>query len=152
MDKNINIKVKVWRQRGPEVKGAFETYDLQNISQGSSFLEMLDILNEQLVREGKEPVVFDHDCREGICGMCSLYINGHPHGPDDSITTCQLHMRRFNDGDTITIEPWRSAGFPIIRDLMVDRSAYDKIIQAGGFVSVNTGGGTRANAYSPFLS
>ena len=95
MDKNINIKVKVWRQRGPEVKGAFETYDLQNISQGSSFLEMLDILNEQLVREGKEPVVFDHDCREGICGMCSLYINGHPHGPDDSITTCQLHMRRF---------------------------------------------------------
>ena len=146
MDKNINIKVKVWRQRGPEVKGAFETYDLQNISQGSSFLEMLDILNEQLVREGKEPVVFDHDCREGICGMCSLYINGHPHGPDDSITTCQLHMRRFNDGDTITIEPWRSAGFPIIRDLMVDRSAYDKIIQAGGFVSVNTGGVPDANA------
>ena len=135
MDKNINIKVKVWRQRGPEEPGAFETYDLQNISQGSSFLEMLDILNEQLVREGKEPVVFDHDCREGICGMCSLYINGHPHGPDDSITTCQLHMRRFNDGDTITVEPWRSAGFPIIRDLMVDRSAYDKIIQAGGFVS-----------------
>jgi|GEM_PF-2795766 len=124
MDKNINIKVKVWRQRGPEEPGAFETYDLQNISQGSSFLEMLDILNEQLVREGKEPVVFDHDCREGICGMCSLYINGHPHGPDEGITTCQLHMRRFNDGDTITVEPWRSAGFPIIRDLMVDRSAY----------------------------
>ena len=146
MDKNINIKVKVWRQRGPEEQGAFETYDLQNISQGSSFLEMLDILNEQLVREGKEPVVFDHDCREGICGMCSLYINGHPHGPDDSITTCQLHMRRFNDGDTITVEPWRSAGFPIIRDLMVDRSAYDKIIQAGGFVSVNTGGVPDANA------
>ena len=146
MDKNINIKVKVWRQRGPEVKGAFETYDLQNISQGSSFLEMLDILNEQLVREGKEPVVFDHDCREGICGMCSLYINGHPHGPDDSITTCQLHMRRFNDGDTITIEPWRSAGFPIIRDLTVDRQAYDKIMQAGGFVSVNTGGVPDANA------
>ena len=128
MDKNINIKVKVWRQRGPEVQGAFETYDLENISQGSSFLEMLDILNEQLVRQGKEPVVFDHDCREGICGMCSLYINGHPHGPDDSITT------------------WRSAGFPIIRDLMVDRSAYDKIIQAGGFVSVNTGGVPDANA------
>ena len=146
MDKNINIKVKVWRQRGPEVQGAFETYDLENISQGSSFLEMLDILNEQLVRQGKEPIVFDHDCREGICGMCSLYINGHPHGPDDSITTCQLHMRRFNDGDTITIEPWRSAGFPIIRDLMVDRSAYDKIIQAGGFVSVNTGGVPDANA------
>ena len=146
MDKNINIKVKVWRQRGPEEPGAFETYDLQNISQGSSFLEMLDILNEQLVREGKEPVVFDHDCREGICGMCSLYINGHPHGPDEGITTCQLHMRRFNDGDTITVEPWRSAGFPIIRDLMVDRSAYDKIIQAGGFVSVNTGGVPDANA------
>nr|WP_311470918.1 succinate dehydrogenase/fumarate reductase iron-sulfur subunit [uncultured Porphyromonas sp.] len=146
MDKNINIKVKVWRQRGPEEPGAFETYDLQNISQGSSFLEMLDILNEQLVREGKEPVVFDHDCREGICGMCSLYINGYPHGPDEGITTCQLHMRRFNDGDTITVEPWRSAGFPIIRDLMVDRSAYDKIIQAGGFVSVNTGGVPDANA------
>lgn len=145
-DKNINIKVKVWRQRDAQSKGAFETYELQSISQGSSFLEMLDILNERLVREGKEPVVFDHDCREGICGMCSLYINGHPHGPDTGITTCQLHMRRFNDGDTITVEPWRSAGFPIIRDLMVDRSAYDKIIQAGGFVSVNTGGVPDANA------
>ncbi|MDY3090753.1 MAG: succinate dehydrogenase/fumarate reductase iron-sulfur subunit [Porphyromonas sp.] len=145
-DKNINIKVKVWRQRDAKSKGAFETYELTNISQGSSFLEMLDILNEKLVREGKEPVVFDHDCREGICGMCSLYINGHPHGPDEGVTTCQLHMRRFNDGDTITVEPWRSAGFPIIRDLMVDRSAYDKIIQAGGFVSVNTGGVPDANA------
>lgn len=146
MDKNINIKVKVWRQRDAQSKGAFEIYDLEGISQGSSFLEMLDILNEKLIREGKEPVVFDHDCREGICGMCSLYINGHPHGPDEGITTCQLHMRRFNDGDTITVEPWRSAGFPIIRDLMVDRSAYDKIIQAGGFVSVNTGGVPDANA------
>ena len=145
-DKNINIKVKVWRQRDAQSQGAFETYELQNISQGSSFLEMLDILNERLVREHKEPVVFDHDCREGICGMCSLYINGHPHGPDTGITTCQLHMRRFNEGDTITVEPWRSAGFPIIRDLMVDRSAYDKIIQAGGFVSVNTGGVPDANA------
>lgn len=145
-DKNINIKVKVWRQRDAKSKGAFESYELTNISQGSSFLEMLDILNEKLVREGKEPVVFDHDCREGICGMCSLYINGHPHGPDEGVTTCQLHMRRFNDGDTITVEPWRSAGFPIIRDLMVDRSAYDKIIQAGGFVSVNTGGVPDANA------
>ena len=145
MDKNININVKVWRQRGPKEKGAFETYRLEGISQSSSFLEMLDILNEQLINEGKEPVYFDHDCREGICGMCSLYINGHPHGPGSAITTCQLHMRKFNDGDTITVEPWRSAGFPIIRDLTVDRQAYDKIMQAGGFVSVNTGGIPDAN-------
>ncbi len=146
MDKNINITLKVWRQKGPKEKGAFETYQLKDISQGSSFLEMLDILNEQLINEGKDPVVFDHDCREGICGMCSLYIDGHAHGPDTSITTCQLHMRKFEDGATITIEPWRSAGFPVIRDLMVDRYAYDKIIQAGGFVSVNTGGIPDANA------
>jgi len=146
MDKNINITLKVWRQRGPKEKGKFETYQLKNIFQGASFLEMLDILNEQLINEGKEPVVFDHDCREGICGMCSLYINGHPHGPATAATTCQLYMRRFHDGETITIEPWRSAGFPIIRDLMVDRYAYDKIIQAGGFVSVNTGGVPDANA------
>ena len=146
MDKNIDITLKVWRQRSPKDKGVFETYQLKGISQGSSFLEMLDILNEQLTNNGKEPVVFDHDCREGICGMCSLYINGHPHGPDSAVTTCQLHMRRFNDGDVITIEPWRSAGFPVIRDLMVDRSAFDKIIQSGGFVSVNTGGVPDANA------
>ena len=146
MDKDINIKVKVWRQNGPKDQGHFETYSLEKISQGSSFLEMLDILNEQLINEGKEPVVFDHDCREGICGMCSLYINGHPHGPDTGITPCQLHMRHFNDGDTITVEPWRSAGFPIIKDLMVDRSAFDKIIQAGGYISVNTGGVPDANA------
>ena len=146
MDKDINIKLKVWRQDNPKAKGRFETYELKNISQGSSFLEMLDILNEQLINEGGNPVVFDHDCREGICGMCNLYINGHPHGPDEGVTTCQLHMRRFNDGDTITIEPWRSAGFPIIKDLMVDRSAYDKIIQAGGYISVNTGGVPDANA------
>ena len=146
MEKVINIKVKVWRQRGPKAKGAFETYDLKNISTDSSFLEMMDILNEQLINEGKEPIVFDHDCREGICGMCSLYINGHPHGPDSEITTCQLHMRKFKDGETITIEPWRSAGFPVIRDLMVDRNAFDKIMQAGGFVSVNTGGIPDANA------
>ena len=130
MDKNINITLKVWRQKGPKEKGAFETYQLKDISQGSSFLEMLDVLNEQLVNEGREPVFFDHDCREGICGMCSLYINGHPHGPDSAITTCQLHMRKFHEGETITIEPWRSAGFPIIRDLTVDRQAYDKIMQA----------------------
>ena len=146
MDKNINITVKVWRQKGPKAKGNFETYALKEISQGSSFLEMMDILNEQLINEGKDPVVFDHDCREGICGMCSLYINGHPHGPDEDITTCQLHMRKFNDGDTITVEPWRSAGFPVIRDLMVDRTAFDKIIQAGGYVSVNTGGVPDGNA------
>lgn len=146
MDHNINIKVKVWRQRSAKDKGHFETYQLNEISQSASFLEMIDILNEQLINEGKDPVVYDHDCREGICGMCSLYINGHPHGPDTGITTCQLHMRHFHDGDLITIEPWRSAGFPIIRDLMVDRTAYDKIIQSGGFVSVNTGGTPDANS------
>ena len=146
MEKSINITLKVWRQRGPKAKGAFETYQLSNVSTDSSFLEMMDQLNEQLVAERKEPVVFDHDCREGICGMCSLYINGHPHGPDEDITTCQLHMRKFKDGDTITIEPWRSHGFPVIRDLMVDRGAFDKIIQAGGYVSVNTGGMPDANA------
>ena len=146
MEKLINITLKVWRQRGPQVKGAFETYSLDGISVDSSFLEKLDILNENLINQGKEPVVFDHDCREGICGMCSLYVNGHPHGPDEDITTCQLHMRKFKDGETITIEPWRSAGFPVIRDLMVDRNAFDKIIQAGGYVSVNTGGIPDANA------
>lgn len=146
MEKNINITLKVWRQRGPKAKGAFETYKLEGVSTGSSFLEMLDMLNENLVNLGKEPVVFDHDCREGICGMCSLYINGHPHGPDEDVTTCQLHMRKFHDGETITIEPWRSHGFPVIRDLMVDRTAFDKIIQAGGYVSVNTGGVPDANA------
>ncbi len=146
MEKNINITLKVWRQRGPKAKGAFETYQLKNVSTDSSFLEMMDQLNEQLISEKKEPVVFDHDCREGICGMCSLYINGHPHGPDEDITTCQLHMRKFKDGDVITVEPWRSHGFPVIRDLMVDRSAFDKIIQAGGYVSVNTGGMPDANA------
>jgi len=146
MDKEINIKLKVWRQKGPKVKGQFETYSLDKVNQGTSFLEMLDILNEKLIGESKDPIVFDHDCREGICGMCSLYINGEAHGPGTGATTCQLYMRRFNDGDTITIEPWRSAGFPVIRDLMVDRSAYDKIIQAGGFVSIGTGGVPDANA------
>jgi len=146
MDKTINITLKVWRQRGPKEKGAFETYKLDGISIDSSFLEMLDILNENLINDGKEPVVFDHDCREGICGMCSLYVNGHPHGPDEDITTCQLHMRKFKDGETITVEPWRSAGFPVIRDLMVDRTAFDKIIQAGGYTSINAGGAQDANA------
>ena len=129
MDKNISFTLKVWRQAGPKAKGAFETYQMKDIPGDTSFLEMLDILNEQLISERKEPVVFDHDCREGICGMCSLYINGHPHGPATGATTCQIYMRRFNDGDTITVEPWRSAGFPVIKDLMVDRTAYDKIMQ-----------------------
>ncbi len=146
MEKTINIKVKVWRQAGPKAKGAFVTYDLKNISTDSSFLEMLDVLNEQLVANRQEPIAFDHDCREGICGMCSLYINGHPHGPDSAVTTCQLHMRKFKDGETITVEPWRSHAFPVIKDLVVDRRAYDKIMQAGGYVSVNTGGVPDANA------
>ena len=146
MEKSINIKLKIWRQRGPKEQGDLVDYALDNVPTDISFLEMLDMLNEQLVEKGEEPVVFDNDCREGICGMCSLYINGHPHGPVDSITTCQLHMRKFNDGDTITIEPWRSAAFPVIRDLMVDRSAFDKIQQAGGYVSFNCGGAGDANA------
>lgn len=143
---NISFTLKYWRQNGPQDKGHFDTREMKDIPTDTSFLEMLDILNEQLIEEGHEPFVFDHDCREGICGMCSLYINGNPHGPVGSITTCQLHMRKFNDGDTITIEPWRSHAFPVIRDLMVDRSAYDKIQQAGGYVSFNTGGAGDANA------
>ena len=146
MDKDINVTLKVWRQRGPKEKGQFETYQMKNINQSISFLEMLDILNEQLVNEGKEPIVFDHDCREGICGMCSLYVNGHPHGPATGATTCQLYMRRFAEGETITVEPWRSAAFPVIKDLIVDRNAFDKIQQAGGYVSFNCGGAQDANA------
>lgn len=145
MDKNISFTLKVWRQRGPKEKGHFQTIPVKDMPGDTSFLEMLDIVNEELINKGEEPIVFDHDCREGICGMCSLYINGHPHGPDEGITTCQLHMRRFNEGDTITVEPWRSAGFPIIKDLIVDRTAFDKIIQAGGYVSVNTGSAVDAN-------
>jgi len=146
MEKTINLTLKVWRQNGPKDKGRFETYKVDNVSTDSSFLEMMDILNEQLIQENKEPVAFDHDCREGICGMCSLFINGRPHGPDDDVTTCQLHMRKFKDGETVTIEPWRAAAFPVIKDLMVDRSAFDKIIAAGGYVSVSTGGVPDANA------
>ncbi len=142
----MDLKLKIWRQQDAKSKGQFETYDIKDITPDSSFLEMLDVFNEQLLAESKEPVAFDHDCREGICGMCSLYINGRAHGPDTEITTCQLHMRKFSDGDTITIEPWRSGGFPIIKDLMVDRTAYDKILQAGGYVSINTGGIPDANA------
>lgn len=146
METTINVNLKIWRQRGPQEPGRFENYRVENVSTGSSFLEMLDMLNQQLVESGEEPVVFDSDCREGICGMCSLYINGHPHGPVPNITTCQLHMRKFGNEDTITIEPWRSAAFPVIRDLMVDRSAFDKIQQAGGYVSFNCGGAQDANS------
>lgn len=143
----MNLTLKVWRQKNREDDGRLESYNVSGISEHSSFLEMLDVLNEQLIKEGKEPVAFDHDCREGICGMCSLYINGEAHGPDRKVTTCQLHMRKFNDGDTIYIEPWRSAAMPVIKDLIVDRSSFDRIQQAGGFVSVNTSGNTQdANA------
>jgi succinate dehydrogenase / fumarate reductase iron-sulfur subunit len=143
----MNLTLKVWRQNGASDKGRMVDYPVKNISPDSSFLEMIDVLNMELVEKGEEPVAFDHDCREGICGMCSMYINGQPHGPGDRVTTCQLHMRSFKDGDTITIEPWRASAFPVIKDLMVDRSAFDRIIQAGGFVSVNTSGNTQdANA------
>jgi succinate dehydrogenase / fumarate reductase iron-sulfur subunit len=144
-NKLMNLTLKIWRQKDAKSKGGFETYRVEGISPDTSFLEMLDILNNKLIHEGVEPVAFDHDCREGICGMCSLFINGEAHGPDSEITTCQLHMRKFKDGDTITIEPWRSAAFPVIRDLVVERSAFDKILQAGGFVNVNTGGVPDAN-------
>ena len=142
----MKLKLKIWRQAGPEDSGQFEMHDLDGVSEGCSFLEMLDLLNEQLLENGKEPVSFDHDCREGICGTCSLTINGLPHGPEDSTTTCQLHMRKFHDGETITIEPFRAKAFPVVRDLVVDRSAFDKIIQAGGYVSVRTGSAPDGNA------
>ena len=135
----MKITLKVWRQKGQNTKGGFKTYKLDHVSPDMSFLEMFDILNTDLIKKGEEPVAFDHDCREGICGMCSMYINGHPHGPLQT-TTCQLHMRTFKDGDTITVEPWRAKAFPVIKDLVVDRSAFERIQQAGGFVSVNTGG------------
>ncbi len=142
----MQITLKVWRQKNTQTKGSFETYKLDHVEEDMSFLEMFDVLNEQLINEGKEPVVFDHDCREGICGMCSMYINGRPHGPKDAVTTCQLHMRSFKDGDTIVVEPWRAAAFPVLKDLSVDRGAFDRIIAAGGFVSVNTGNAQDANA------
>ena len=126
----MKLKLKIWRQKNSTSKGSIVNYNVDNISPDMSFLEMLDVLNEQLVNKGEEPVVFDHDCREGICGMCSLFVDGRAHGPDTEITTCQLHMRKFKDGDTITIEPWRSGGFPVIKDLMVDRTAFDKILQS----------------------
>jgi succinate dehydrogenase / fumarate reductase iron-sulfur subunit len=136
----MKIYLNVWRQKNAHTKGKFETYDLDNINEDMSFLEMLDVLNEGLINDGEEPVVFDHDCREGICGTCSMVINGKPHGPQKLTTTCQLHMRSFKDGDHITIEPFRAGAFPVIKDLMVDRSAFDRIQQAGGYISVNTSG------------
>lgn len=143
----MKLTLKVWRQKDSNDKGRMETYPIDNISEHMSFLEMMDVLNEQLITEGKDPVAFDHDCREGICGMCSMHINGEPHGPDRGVTTCQLHMRKFKDGDTIYVEPFRAKGFPVIKDLVVDRTAFDRIQQAGGFVSVNTSGNTQdANA------
>ena len=143
---NMNLTLKVWRQKNTKEKGHFETYNVKGISSEMSFLEMFDVLNEDLVHENKEPIAFDHDCREGICGMCSMYINGRPHGPWHATTTCQLHMRAFKDGETITVEPWRAQAFPVIKDLVVDRSAFDRIIQAGGYISVNTGVTVDANA------
>jgi succinate dehydrogenase / fumarate reductase iron-sulfur subunit len=141
----MNLTLKVWKQKNKDSKGTFETYNVKGISPDMSFLEMFDVLNEQLITEGKEPIAFDHDCREGICGMCSMYINGRPHGPKGGVTTCQLHMRSFNNGDTIVVEPWRGAAFPVIKDLAVDRSSFDRIMAAGGFVSVNTGNAKDAN-------
>lgn len=140
----MKLTLKVWRQKNSADKGGFVTYPVDGVSKDMSFLEMMDVLNEQLTEKGEDPVHFDHDCREGICGMCSLYINGKPHGPLQT-TTCQLHMRSFNDGETITIEPWRAKAFPVVKDLVVNRSAFDRIIQAGGYVSVNTGGVPDAN-------
>ena len=143
---NMNLTLKVWKQKNSREKGNFETYDVKDISSEMSFLEMFDVLNEKLITENKEPITFDHDCREGICGACSMYIDGQPHGPWQQNTTCQLHMRAFKDGDTIVVEPWRSKAFPVIKDLMVDRTAFDRIMQAGGFISVNTGNAVDANA------
>lgn len=140
------LYIEVWRQNSAKEKGRFETYTIENVSTGTSFLEMLDILNNELIEKGIDPIAFDHDCREGICGTCSLYVDGRPHGPDSAVTTCQLHMRKFSDGATITIEPWRSKAFPVIKDLVVNRSAFDQILQAGGYVSVNTGGVPDGNA------
>lgn len=146
MTTTISLTLKIWRQQGSRVRGRLESYTAEDISTDMSFLEMLDVINEKLTLEGREPIAFDHDCREGICGMCGAVINGRPHGPEKGTTLCQLHMRHFSDGDTIVIEPWRAKAFPIIKDLAVDRSALDTIIQAGGFISVNTGGAPDANA------
>jgi succinate dehydrogenase / fumarate reductase, iron-sulfur subunit len=145
MSANMNLKIKVWRQKHNKEKGQFESYPVV-ANEHMSFLEMLDVLNEELVRQKKDPVAFEHDCREGICGTCSMVINGQPHGPMDATTTCQLHMRHFKDGDTIVVEPFRASAFPVIKDLVVDRSAFDRIIQAGGYISINTGQAPDGNA------
>ncbi|WP_061208712.1 succinate dehydrogenase/fumarate reductase iron-sulfur subunit [Leptospira borgpetersenii] len=142
----MDLKLKVWRQKNGETKGKIADYDAKDISPNMSFLEMLDVVNEELITKGEDPIAFEHDCREGICGSCNLMINGQAHGPHQGVTSCQLHMRSFKDGDTIYIEPWRAKAFPVIKDLVVDRSAFDRIIQAGGFISVNTGGAPDANA------
>ena len=142
----MNLTLRVWRQKGPNDSGHFEIYQATNVSPNMSFLEMLDVVNEELTKQGKDPIAFDHDCREGICGMCALMINGQAHGPDRATTTCQLHMRRFKDGAAIIIEPWRAKAFPVIKDLVVDRSAFDRVIQAGGYVSVSTGSAPEANS------
>lgn len=142
-DKLMKLTLKIWRQKDADSPGKMESYQVEGISEHMSFLEMLDVFNEQQINQGNEPVAFDHDCREGICGMCSLQINGEPHGPDRGVTTCQLHMRMFNDGDTITIEPFRAKAFPVIKDLVVDRTSFDRIQHAGGFISVNTSGNTQ---------
>ena len=142
----LNLTLKIWRQDGPDEFGEFQSYDINGVNSHMSFLEMLDVLNEQLLNSGDDPIVFDDDCREGICGMCSMVINGRPHGLLHGTTTCQLHMRHFNNGDTITIEPWRAQPFPIIKDLVVDRTSFDRIIQAGGYISVNTGSASDGNA------
>lgn len=146
MSENLNLTLKVWRQSNGRTAGKFVTYEAKNISTEMSFLEMFDVVNEELTRKGEVPIAFDHDCREGICGMCSMHINGRAHGPLDGVATCQLHMRSFHNGQTITVEPWRAQAFPVIKDLVVDRSAFDRIMQAGGFVSVNTGGVPDANS------
>ena len=142
----MNLTLKVWKQQNSGAKGSFETYPVKDISSEMSFLEMFDVLNEQLIKDGKDPIAFDHDCREGICGMCSMYIDGRAHGPWTKNTVCQLHMRAFKDGDIIVVEPWRAKAFPVIKDLMVDRTAFDRIIQAGGYISVNTGNAVEANS------
>jgi len=143
---NLNLKLKIWRQSSPNEEGSFVSYDVSGLNTHMSFLEMLDVLNEKLVVTGVDPVAFDHDCREGICGMCSMVINGKPHGPQKGTTTCQLHMRHFKNGDTITIEPWRAKPFPVLKDLIVDRSSFDRIIQSGGYISVNTGSAPDGNS------
>jgi succinate dehydrogenase / fumarate reductase iron-sulfur subunit len=142
----MNLTLQVWRQSNEKSEGRFETYEVKDISSEMSFLEMFDVLNERLISEGKDPIAFDHDCREGICGACSMHINGRPHGPWHATTTCQLHMREYKNGDTIVVEPWRSKGFPVLKDLMVDRTAFDRIVEAGGYISVNTGNAVDGNA------